>query len=300
MTSPAENLKYPAKRVFEEAEKRDLKLTKTAFNKILYIVKQELSEDNTYYNDILCFWYLHGTLAQGSHQTLVGLKRGNYIRQNEGMYWNNPSESANSMSQEAEEDDEEELSQAINYALNEYDVYSEDRIRKLYERYAPYEFMVTFRHDFLDKIEELSEEGDGGFLPLGDELSEEREELRDLLLKAESELPIDEEFREFNDVFSRFVGDSNYFLDNEPSREEFNFYLTVSKKVWALFACKIRLVEHDEQIDVESQGWKEDYQDQLKETRTTLEDFEDSIRQYDSEDAADSSDLWSRIAQKAR
>lgn len=299
MTSHASALKYPVKRVFEEADERDLKLTKTAVNKVLYIVKQELGEENKFYDDILCFWYLHGTLALGAHRTLADLREDGYIGQDGNLYVNRTDVETDN--QENNDEDEEELIEAINYALDEYDVYSEDRIRKLYEKYAPYEFMITFRHDILSKVEKLSEENSQTiFIPWSDSLPEEREELRDLLLKAESELPMGDEFHDFNDIFSRYVGASNYFLDTEPSREEFNFYYTITEQIWALFACKIRLVEHDEEIDVEEQGWIQDYEEQLAETKTYVKMLENTIREYDSDEVDSGSELWNKIAQTVR
>lgn len=296
-SNKASKLENIVLRAINEANNKGVKPTKTAVNKFLYITKQNLPEENKYSQDILTFWYKHGGVVDNAHFALNNLEEGNFIQKENGRYYTANEEAIS----KNDEDDEKEFIETLNQSIDEYNVYDDEKLDKLYDNYAPYRFMVTFKNEVISEADKLSTHNSRKrFFQWSDNLEDEIEELRSQLLKAESELPLDNEFREYSDIFSRFVGISNYFFDTNPERDQFHLYSQLCESIWNLFACKIRLLEKDEGIDIQEKNWESKYKEQKRKTLHNLEFFEDVVRQVDKDQDPRSSDVWEKIVKTNR
>lgn len=226
--------------------------------KIFYHLADRLEDDNEIKELLPYYWYIDGTVSdtvQAAVNHGIGtdtFDSGPTANTGAGQ-WYRLSDAYSASLDSIDSGDLEAAKQEIDLVLDEdYDVFSshEEKIEGIYEE-APYEFQRYFKLHILFSIEQLAA---GRPLHLGtDNLASE-------ISTAEAYLPLDPEFDEFNELFSRYVNTSKRYLTlvGEDSPALADRFKQLSESVWRLFCQQLRLLEHDPFYEQKVDNWKEE------------------------------------------
>lgn len=156
-------------------------------------------------------------------------------------------------------------------------------VRNIYLKYEPYVFMHTFNLDFRDQLE-VYRTYLGRKQRTLDEYScryPEVDQLENILYDCEAEIPLEDLFIPFNDLFSSFITGSsrifNYirkYGDNLYSNE----LLCVTADItWKTFTKGVRILKHDNFYDNKLEEWDYMYKESLKNLVTSIDRFNITI-----------------------
>ena len=242
------------------------------YQKILYLLKKNLSEDNVVKKTLQFYWYLHGPystlidhglkkhVADGVLESYGESKGRGYVLSNGSRF---------SIEMEL---NQKRISEDVCEIIENYDFFKpRDEILKVIYEDAPFEFQRHYKLRFLPMIDEIKDESLLVVLGSGEET------IMKELMKAEAKLPLNEEFKKFHKLFSRFVTLSDTLfekLGQEYYPEGQEYFCDIAEEMWSVFCRKLRILEHDPYYDNKVDGWDRIYERSLKELSKKIESFE--------------------------
>jgi hypothetical protein len=121
--------------------------------------------------------------------------------------------------------------------------------------------------------------------------------------KAEAKLPTDDEFRDFNRAFSRFISLSTEFLEAPVGIQDTLLraqFTGLANKAWLVFSKQLRIVESDPQYSEQRERWGVQYENEHGGFVEDLDRFDDTllkrtVYREDIEPAQDDSG-WGTVA----
>lgn len=268
--------------------------------KVFYHLRDRLGEDNEIRELLPYYWYIDGYMSDTvseavTYGTEIGVLDTRPTTATGTGIWYSLDEPS-SLDLEDTNGDLEEAEGAIDDVLEEdYNLFDdyESKIKQIYSD-TPYEFQQYFKTEVLLGIESWKR---GGLMnPTKDELSSK-------IVVAESYLPIEGEFLEFNEVFDSYVNISTRYLRNvkEDDKLLVDTFETVSNDVWELFCHKLRIAAHDDYYDNKVDEWDSIFRENKRIVEGELVLFRNMVDKVFSEpDAEDGrvaeSNTWANVA----
>lgn len=262
--------------------KPDLKLPKTALHKILFRVKRDLSEYNPVGEALPFYWYNYGPYSEVVESSIDALKSRGILREEEThtgksllMLNDHLSDTVNF----------EEVNTIIERIINKVNPYNlEAFVNQIYQDYAPYEFMLHYKVDFLSLLEEYLKSHPASQSTLNKYIDEPDtpaiDRLEDTLYECEAELVEEQLFDSFNDEFTDFVSGAGKAFDLIRDGEDYtpsipDLISTVAVEIWRTFAKGIRTLEngHDRYYEPKLEKWIQDYQTSFTSLSYTIDRF---------------------------
>jgi len=249
--------------------KEKASLGETWFHKLLFDLKRKV--DNKEVKDALQFyWYKHGPYSETIRQELVSLCDEQIFSKNtteNGFVLYRLEETPSFTNQESFLESRVVLDQII----SETDLFRlKTKVKEIYDD-APYKFMKTYKHDYLERIREFKY-----FIETGEEnerfLNNYKEKLIERLYNCESLLPFDKTFSEFNQIFANMTGEIITFMSMDDKKDLFllDESLRVSEEAWDCFAKGVRIEHHDLLYDKKVLFWKNDFSVLIKRFTKTV------------------------------
>lgn len=237
-------------------------------NKLLYYLDSRIDEDNSFKEVLSVFWYEDGPVATVG-QTVADRS------QEAGIFETTPTPhgqrfhpAGGTISVTDDDEDLQEAKEAIESILaEEYEITAskEEKIDQVYAD-APYEFQRRFKKDVVPEVEEL-----------GDVLGPLPEDVYKAVSRAEAYLPLDDAFRDVNDLYSQYLDVSRSVLAQQDSvsDEVATRFEELTTAYWEAFCAKLRLETAPEDADADSVSrWRSDYESKVETFRTALDAFE--------------------------
>jgi hypothetical protein len=271
--------------------------------KIFYYLKERLDEDNDIKDLLHYYWYIDGKVSDTVQEAVDYGVESNIIyvqpTYGGGGEWYEISEEfsppGGAEYDEVNRGDLEIAKEEVENVLNQdYDLFCEhdEKIDEMYEN-APYDFQRHFKLNILFSIN-LFAEGKAPLLGL--------DNLKSEISTVEAYLPLDSEFREFNEIFSQYVNISESYLGSVSStdRRLADRFKQLSENIWRLYCQKLRLLEHDPHYESKLDNWEEEYMQTKSFVANDIIEFRRMLdREFDEEEditKLPEDSMWGEIA----
>lgn len=292
---------------------KDILLTRLKIHKILFKLKVELPEYNTMKDYLPFYWYDHGPYSEVIDNNINDLVDNGYLtaypeedyillgiadifpNMETGIkphcdFALITDKATKELTTRREYridipniDDFEYAVKRITY-INKYTMYNfKPFVRDIYLKYEPYVFMHTFNLDFRDQLEVFKIYLGRKQRTLDEYLYKypEVDRLEDILYDCEADIPLEDLFIPFNNLFSSFITGSSKIFDyvrkygdNLYSNEL--LYLT-SDIIWKAFAKGVRILKHDNFYDNKLEEWNYMYKASLTNLSTSIDRFNKTV-----------------------
>lgn len=248
--------------------------------KVLYYLKQRVSNDSRVADALPYYWYLDGPVCDPV-QTAVDRGRNNELDIEESETGNGsiitPANDGTENQPDVLEEglltpsEFDEAREALATVLEQdYDVQSgyRKKLESVYED-APYEFQ---RHCKIEVIREVNHFCSRKLV------TKSPSDLTSLISEGELWLPTGREFDRFNDQYARYVTLSRRYLQSAGSDSVIGLdqLSDTTDAMWDAFSAKVRIVEHDQYYDEEEQlaKWRADFQQKARRFDKRMDEFE--------------------------
>jgi hypothetical protein len=110
------------------------------------------------------------------------------------------------------------------------------------------------------------------------------EEIAGRLSLAESYLPLDKQFNDFNFLYSHYMTLGKQYLDavSDESKLGASLFLRLTEEMWQLFCHQLRIIEHDPYYDQKLDDWNIEYDHHRETFISALREFEAFLDEYNS------------------
>lgn len=270
--------------------------------KIFFYLRERLDESNEFHDTLNYYWYVDGpnsddVKAVVSHGKEMGVLSARPTHRTGQGEWISLEDTTALPDEESYPDDLQEVIEAVEKVIEEdYDIFADktSKIDPIYER-APYEFQRYFKFELRPEIKKFVEGKSWAYDP---------DELQDFIATAEAYLPLNPEFSEFNDYYSRYQSlTSRYLRTVNPDHADpvlGDRLLTLTDAVWKLFCQQLRIQEHDEAYEEDLDEWEEHYERHKSYVSEDLDSFENRLdvllEDYPEADKVATDSGWAEIA----
>lgn len=247
--------------------------------KIFYLTQQRLDAENRVAQSLPFYWYIHGPMSKAVSYSLNSAKQNGIIEGKTTPTAGQVYTPGQTNPPAVEEDEDlQRAKEAIDEVLEEYDIFSDldERLRDDIYVDAPYDFQLYYKFEVLPAIEEFA----GEYYIV----THPPDEIQYRLARAESKLPTDPAFTEFNHLFSRFITLAETYLGSvdESEKTAVESFEQLANDAWELFAKRLRIEEHDDPYDEDVDSWELEYQSSLQSFDSDMRSFEATLNEtYD-------------------
>jgi|GEM_PF-1655010 len=248
---------------------------KMDFHKILYLLKDRLDESNQLYNLLPFHWYKHGPYSQVATHAVKELEDDSVISSTDEGEGEGYTIGDNEFKFSEENKDLREAKEELIIILDEFN-FLEKRDRLLNEEIypdAPYDFQRHFRFECVPSFEKFKDNYSSYSARTAHSLFKRK------MTMAEAMLPLENEFEDFNRVFSRLVTLTDRYFEGieELKKEDAEQLEDLTSKAWDLFAKKLRIHTSDDMSNRFQEQWIKDYKEEKKEFESRLKHFESEV-----------------------
>ena len=268
--------------------------------KIFYYLRERLNDSNDIADSLQYYWYEDGCMSDTVKEAVDYGVEENILTatstqrtQNGNWYQFNEE---NDISTANHRDDLQEAIETVEIVLSEdYDVFRgyEPKIKDLYEE-APLPFQQYFKTKLLWYVEDVEK---------NNIQHRDADKISSMIALGESYLPLDRQYSDFNDVYSKYMNISQKYLEHSNGEHSglFVVFSSLSKDMWELFSKKLRICEHDPYYDDKVEQWEDDYAEKQKQVMSLLLDFDRMVNaefndEEESVDPVSESNGWSVVA----
>jgi hypothetical protein len=259
--------------IFEEVESQSTLdvtfLPKRYIQKILFKLTNENREDEVLFDSVPFYWYNHGPFSE-----IIAHRLDNLVNRHI-LDVDNKSKFYILKKNDIQLNQVEEYEDFIQYLIRNFSVFdSENLVMDVYYNDSPYDFIPTYKKEFLEPIEKKLK-----IIDNEDDFYEiiSLDDLINICYNCEEKLPYESIYRGYNEQFSIFstVLDKLY---NEIDFNTFNITYNAIDEFWYTFAQALRVTQHHEFYNNKLERWKGYYYDKLKESRTTIKKLKELKR----------------------
>ncbi len=268
----------------------DLKLSKTAIHKILFMVREALPESDPDRKHLPFYWYDHGPYSEVVESSIEALKA-------QGLLLEERTETGKSLLAFNRHPPDplsvhEDPPSVIGRIVREIDPYRmEVFVRRIYRDYAPYEFMSRYKVDFLVSFKGYRASHPEGQCTLNRFLNEsitpDLDRLEDALYACEAVFVEESLFEKFNDEFTAYVSGAGKAFE-AARRDEAGAYSIVevtyagALDLWYTFAKGVRISDrgHDGYYNGRLGQWEREYRESLLALAQKVEAYNRYVREY--------------------
>lgn len=251
--------------LFDSISKKEYNgLNEYRTHKLLFKLKTELSEDHPLKESLPYYWYFHGPYSEIVSAQINNLKS-DYIKLNEKnlFYLNKSPENKNIL-----KIIDDEVIDIIEKLLEPKTFFNIDKI--IYEKDAPYEFMPLYKLRFIRELDKYVNS-----IAMDNKNLETFDNLRDIYYDLKVTLPLEEIFKDFNDLFLIYTADLNRIFEySDDNLSYLKRTLDTTKRVWKTFAYGIRINHHDKYYDSRVESWKRIFFNDLNKLKTIINRFD--------------------------
>lgn len=244
----SDNINKFVKYILYELKARNIHVSKTFVMDLIFKIKYELGESHPLYSQLPFYWYSHGPFS-----SLV-------------------EDSFNFFSDSSQHTISSEYNDSLKYSeietiANEIldDDYNSIK-KEIYQKYAPYAMMKSFRFDIFDvAIENDSAE------------SFDQNKFVRKLYECEALLPFEPFYQKYNKVFSKFITNLDFIIQENNFDTYWPYLRKIIIKLHKTFSRGIRLNHKDEYYNDKNEKWTGEYLTSLKELCVMVEETNNLI-----------------------
>ena len=260
-------------RVAFEASPPKLAMNRMRILKALYLAKQELPQCNRLERKLPFYWYKHGPHSQIIHDTINALESDSILRRPKRKnppYTPSPDWVKGPLTRY--DDDLQEAASAITKTIKRFpDTAS---LVDMVCRRAPYKWYHSYHNDFMEAFGKYCDNFTKG---KNAELYNTKAPMLHLLTKTEYTAPSNREFFDVRLAHNGFCRICNeVFATDHPSEDQKTFkdLKRLCAALWDVFACKVRILHHDDHYGDNVTYWESHYKSQLKKLKKEVERVE--------------------------
>ncbi|WP_436931551.1 hypothetical protein [Halosimplex halobium] len=294
--------------LFDEIEEGE-KLSYIDVQKIFFLTREKLDDDNRIVDLLPVYWYVHGPMSKAVSHALFDAKEKGVIA-GTATYSRGAAGGVGQSYVQGEQDapeveydaDLRAAESTISTVLEEYyesdDSLSERLEDQVYSTHAPFEFQTYYKFEVQPSITRFARNPTP--------LTEPPSEIAFRLARAEGKFPSDPGFEECRRAFSRFVSLSETYLDSvdeseKPLAEDF---VELADLAWEVFARNLRVHYHDDSYEDNRPDWERKFREGLEDFDLQLRRFENEMKQKDiaepnrdtGSDPVGVDSAWGRVA----
>lgn len=158
-------------------------------------------------------------------------------------------------------------------------------LNNIYRDYSPRPFIPLFKLDFLDRLKDYTKSLKSPQKTIDQFIGLEVDRLESTLYNCEAELPSEQIFTSFNDIFSSFATDTSDIFEilRDENPKDILYYsellLHTTKDIWFTFAKGIRIMKdcHDPYYDGYLEDWNDEFSESLDYLYMVVDDFDIKI-----------------------
>lgn len=280
----------------------DTHLYQMDLHKILYLLQQRLDDENAVADQLPFYWYRHGPVTEAAFQAGDQASRKNIAETEETdsgtRFLSGPKTPPSpSISAETGGESREDMETAVaelKEIASRYDFHQE-RDQFLEEEIysdAPFAFQPEAKFRLLPAVEGFATES-----------TVPSETLVDRFHRAEGKLPLDKEFAEFNDGFSRLVTLADTFLHGDVDAHPLlkAELQELVETAWRVFSNHLQYRTADEHYAESRRQWREKARQSQTVFRQELDSFEQRLadKEFFNRDAsrAEGGESWAAVAE---
>ena len=236
--------------LFYELKERNEPISETQMQKLIFKIKMELGENHELYGQLPYYWYIHGPFSEVVRDSFKDIKN-NFCEltiHNKAIL----KVQHNDFKDTVLIDNFSEIVKISNAIINNQDLFS-NIIKRVYESYVPYKVMLPF------KFEIYQTASDNRFSQNFDV-----DKYIDIFYKCESQLPSDDYFLSFSEIYSQLCINLDLINDNGTFDENWRFLRNLIKELWITFAKGLRVKSKDNYYDDEIDVWNQKFEDNIK------------------------------------
>jgi hypothetical protein len=259
--------------IFKEAEFQstvDITLfPKRYIHKILFKLTTENKDDKILFDSVPFYWYNHGPFSEIVAKSLDYLVELQILEIDKNSKFYILKKNNNNLNQIGDYED------FIHSLIKNFSVFeSEKLVMDVYYKDSPYDFIPTYKKEFLEPIEKklnviTNEKDFQEIISLSN--------LMDTCYDCEEKLPFEPIYRGFNEQFSIFSS----ILDKLYEEIDFNRFIITFKAIddfWYTFAQALRVTKHHDFYNNKLDNWKGLYYNKLKDSKSTIKNLKDLER----------------------
>jgi len=268
----------------------DLKLSKTAIHKILFMVRATLPENDPDRKHLPFYWYNYGPYSEVVESSIEALKTQGLLREEKTQ----TGKSLLVLNRHPLDPlcVHEDAPSVIGRIVREIDPYNmEVFVHRIYRDYAPYEFMPRYKVDFFVSFKGYRASHPEGQYTLNQFLNEsatpDLDRLEDALYDCEAVLAEESLFEKFNDEFTTYVSGAGKAFDI-ARRDEAGAHPIIEATyasagdLWYTFARGVRIPDrgHDEYYNGRLGQWEREYRESLLTLAPKVRRYNRYVREY--------------------
>ncbi len=263
------------------SKKGRINLSKKQILKILYLVKMELSQNNTIKYKLAYYWYKNGPFSQVFYDNFEDMKD-NQIQfvDNSQLEIYKYSEGHLRKRLVDVTDDIEESRTIIANKVKQF-VNMNNLINDIYSKYAPTKFYISYNIDFRNKFDNFcSYILDSRKISLKNRYK--KTDVDEFLSEAIIDLPKTELFFQFRCIFNDFSKAFYELLDiksdyNKNEKKLLQNARELYDDIWNVFSYGIRIEEHDEFYNQYEESWNDKYSEEITKLEKNINLFSNSV-----------------------
>lgn len=259
--------------LFYKLKEKNMGVSRYGAQKTLYKLKKELGKDNSLYNSIPYYWYIHGPYSETLDSGLKAIINTPLLEKHNSLY------KLNDNYYYLLSENLEKYFKLIFDFFPEVDEIFDDLIKnrnrfynldkEVYLDYAPYPFMPPYKFE----IYNVMNSNNGYDYSI-------MEDMMPIYFDCESKLPYDEFFSDYGDVYSNFVGILDRFFTKDIIGDYFEHIKVNSVNIWCTFAQGLGYKYHDEFYEYKSQIWKMNFKKQTSGLEASLKNLRKIPREH--------------------
>ena len=235
--------------LFFKLYEKEMTITEFRMQKLIFKIKMELGKNHMLFDKLPYYWYFHGPFSEvvrdsfrdisanhcNSKYNSFILKEGNDDFENNDLLSSYPV-----------------IKKITNNILNNKTEFYNNLIESIYMDYAPYPLMHSFKYVIYKSADEnrTSQNFDV-------------EKYISTFYECETQLPEDEYFNDFSDIYSQLLTNLDLINDEGMFDDCWLFLRDPIKELWETFASGLRVIFKDNYYDYKEYIWHKEFRDKV-------------------------------------
>ena len=227
--------------LFYRLKENNMTITEVRMQKFIYKIKMELGKNHEIFNDLPYYWYFHGPYSEPVTNSFQNITS-NYCNTT-----NNTSFELKELYQNFENNmllNFPEIDLITKKIIKDREAFYNDLIPSIYKNYAPYPIMYPFRYNIFKIADDYSVLQD---FDVDNYINE--------FYKCEVQLPDDNFFTDFSDIYSQLSTNLDMINDNNNLLRYWSFLRNVIIQLWKTFTSGVRVKYKDDYYNIKEHEW---------------------------------------------
>ena len=249
-----------AKYIIDLFSKNNMPINELVLQKVAYKIKMNLGQDHPLYEELPYYWYCYGSFSETLRNSFNTLKP-TLTPVNNGFL--NKNINTNNIAPISVYDYPEIENTVLNLISKGDYVYS-SLSEDIYKEYDPLNILHTFKYDIFNPTEY-------------DELKIDGNEYLKSIEYCNLNLPIDDYFNEYCEIFSKFTFNLDFLNDEKLINEKWMILKKPIRNLWFTFVQGLRCQIHDSYYDFNFNQWDTIFKKNLNHLNERIDNLIDEI-----------------------